>query len=316
MSDLPSDSLGKHYIELPTPRPSAAQSGGPSGGVLGDDCTRLHSCHKCLDRDDECAWCASSAQSSSSSSASGGHCVSRKNTRALCTELGGTVSAECPFFTRRLVWCAVIIAVCAMLSAGGGIGGGALFIPVFLIVLDLTAHQAVPLSKITIFGLAIGGLLVLVSKRHPYKDTALIDYDLVLLMVPCILLGTIAGVYLNVIFPSFIIVVSLVILLVYTSYKTWKKSFALYREEEAAASNQIREISLNDKKANAAGGEKRVSDALQPILEREAATPWEKFAIFLVTDLGLILFIFLKGEREIGVQFCFISSTYSFCVLQ
>src|SRR5688500_2964525 len=58
---------------------------------------------------------------------------------------GGGTFPECPFFTTDLYITSVIIALCAMLSAGGGIGGGAMFVPVYLMVYGLTAHEAVPL---------------------------------------------------------------------------------------------------------------------------------------------------------------------------
>lgn len=171
-------------------------------------------------------------------------CVSLKMKAQLCDSIGGSFS-ECPFFSLELGITTVLIAICALLSAGGGIGGGALFIPIYLIVYGLTAHQAVPLSKITIFGLAIGGFTVLYWKRHPNKDMPLIDYDLTMLLIPGILLGTIAGVYLNVIFPAFLIVISLVVLLSYTSYKTWKKSFQLYREETQVDNKRTEDVALN-----------------------------------------------------------------------
>jgi hypothetical protein len=211
----------------------------------GDVCSHMKSCFKCTDRD-ECGWCTKEGVDVNSaffffvlffnffffqkSHTQGGSCVMLKNKAAACESNGGKVG-ECPFFSLELGLTTGLIAVCALLSAGGGIGGGALFIPIYLIVYGLTAHQAVPLSKITIFGLAIGGFTVLYSKRHPYKDAPLIDYDLTMLLIPGILLGTIAGVYLNVIFPAFVIVISLVVLLTYTSYKTWRKSFQLYKEE-------------------------------------------------------------------------------------
>lgn len=217
----------------------------------------------------------------------------------MCEANGGVVS-ECPFFTLELGLTSALIALCALLSAGGGIGGGALFIPIYLILYGLTAHQAVPLSKITIFGLAIGGFSVLYTKRHPYKDAPLIDYDLTMLLIPCILLGTIAGVYLNVIFPAFVIVISLVVLLSYTSYKTWKKSIALYREEAEAAKkgSEKAEVMEMDDLGLSAAERQTMNDALQPILERERSTPWKKFGIFLITYVGLISFVLLKGGAK------------------
>jgi uncharacterized membrane protein YfcA len=257
---------------------------------LGDACSKLKTCFKCTDRE-ECGWCAKAG-------VEGGSCVLLSNKQAACVANGGQF-AECPFFTVELGVTSGLIALCALLSAGGGIGGGALFIPIYLIIYGLTAHQAIPLSKITIFGLAIGGFSVLYSKRHPYRDAPLIDYDLGLLLIPCILLGTIAGVYLNVIFPAFVIVVSLVLLLTYTSFVTWKKSFSLYREEsEAQGKKSATDVVEMDDLALTAAERATMNDQLQPILERERATPWKKFAIFAITYVGLVSFVLLKGGAK------------------
>lgn len=39
-----------------------------------------------------------------------------------------------------------------------------------------------------------------------------------------------------------------------------------------------------------------VSDALAPILKREAEVPWKKFGLFLIMFVGLVCFVFLKGS--------------------
>ena len=55
---------------------------------------------------------------------------------------------------------------CAI-AAGAGLGGGGLLVPLYMIVLQLDPHDAVPLSKATIFGNAIANFLVNIKKRHP-----------------------------------------------------------------------------------------------------------------------------------------------------
>ncbi len=288
LSDLPA----VHYT--PVSQTLVASLTPPPSNV--DFCSRFKACFKCVDRDDICGWCTAADGS--------GKCVSLSSGIHSCVNLGGTLGdmSSCKFLTTELFITSALIAVCALLSAGGGIGGGALFVPIYLMVYGLTAHQAVPLSKITIFGLGIGGYIVLYTKRHPSRDAPLIDYDMVSLMVPMILLGTIGGVYLNVIFPSFFIITSLVVLLSFTAYRSWKKSFQMYREEQAAdkrAKNSI-DVELDDLGQDRVHSDALVtSDALQPILQREAATPWRKFALFAITYIGLVVFVLLKvGNLE------------------
>jgi len=122
------------------------------------------------------------------------------------------------------------------LCAGGGIGGGAFYLSAFMLVCGFDAHFAVPLSKITIFGVAIGGLVVLLPQRHPLSSRRpLIDFDMALVLEPTVMLGTVIGVFLNVVSPTWLIVVCLAVLFTITSYRTIKKGVNLYRKEKSAA---------------------------------------------------------------------------------
>ena len=67
--------------------------------------------------------------------------------------------------------------------------------------------------------------------RHPKAERPLIDYDFVMLIEPTVLLGSLIGVYLNLIFPSFVIIFLLVIVLSLSAYKTMKKGIHWHRKE-------------------------------------------------------------------------------------
>jgi hypothetical protein len=64
-----------------------------------------------------------------------------------------------------------------------------------------------------ITGGAITSFFYNLMLQHPTQKKPLIDYDICLLLEPALLLGIGAGVVLNVIFPSWIIVILLTILL-------------------------------------------------------------------------------------------------------
>ena len=53
------------------------------------------------------------------------------------------------------------------------------------------------LSNITILGGAIANLIFNLPRRHGLKDAPLIDWDLIMVMEPVTILGTILGGYLN-----------------------------------------------------------------------------------------------------------------------
>lgn len=126
-----------------------------------------------------------------------------------------------------------VLVILSFNTLGVGIGGGALFVPIMSVFLQISPTTAVPLSKvatffflmqkITIFGVAIGGLVILLRKRHPKANRPLIDFHIALLMGPLTLVGTIIGVWFNIIFPVYVLIIFLVLILSATIYKTYVK---------------------------------------------------------------------------------------------
>uniref|UniRef100_A0AAV1T6K8 Sulfite exporter TauE/SafE n=1 Tax=Peronospora matthiolae TaxID=2874970 RepID=A0AAV1T6K8_9STRA len=122
--------------------------------------------------------------------------------------------------------------VATVLAAGSGLGGGGLLVPVYTLLMSLSSHEAVPLSKATIFGGAIASFLVNVRKRHPLVHSRpLIDYETVLLMEPLTLAGTIIGVHINTVFPEWLITICIVWLLAKTACRTYNKGKKVWKEE-------------------------------------------------------------------------------------
>lgn len=99
------------------------------------------------------------------------------------------------------------------IAAGGGIGGGGVFVPVLILLGGFDTSHAVPLSNLLIGGASIANYIQLFRKKHPFANRPLIDYDLAMLLQPLSLAGTILGVLLNQIFPSWLILALLVITL-------------------------------------------------------------------------------------------------------
>ncbi|OQS06739.1 hypothetical protein THRCLA_01235 [Thraustotheca clavata] len=122
--------------------------------------------------------------------------------------------------------------ICIIVSSGGGLGGGGLLVPLYIIVLGMTSHDAIPLSKATIFGSAIASMILNIRKKHPLDSTRqLIDYEVVMMMEPMTLAGTIIGVHMNKMFPEWLITVLLVWLLYTTSMRMVKKGRTIWKQE-------------------------------------------------------------------------------------
>eukprot|EP01056_Protomagalhaensia_sp_Gyna25_P003548 Protomagalhaensia_sp_Gyna_25__3547@NODE_318_length_3906_cov_24_675459_g248_i0_p1_GENE_NODE_318_length_3906_cov_24_675459_g248_i0NODE_318_length_3906_cov_24_675459_g248_i0_p1_ORF_typecomplete_len529_score59_52TauE/PF01925_19/1_2e21TauE/PF01925_19/7_7e20YukC/PF10140_9/0_48Pox_A14/PF05767_12/5e03Pox_A14/PF05767_12/3_9e02Pox_A14/PF05767_12/19Pox_A14/PF05767_12/1_8e02TraL/PF07178_11/15TraL/PF07178_11/2_3e02TraL/PF07178_11/1_7e03_NODE_318_length_3906_cov_24_675459_g248_i08032389 len=123
-----------------------------------------------------------------------------------------------PFFWGLSGLC-LIAGVLASLS---GTGGGSLFIPIFSLAFPNDVHRAVPLSKVAVFGVALGACVVnFAGVSGTQKTSSYINYELATLIQPATLLGCLFGVFLNLLLPSAAIVVALIGILSFVAYKTF-----------------------------------------------------------------------------------------------
>lgn len=116
-----------------------------------------------------------------------------------------------------------------------------MFVPLLSIFTQFGAGYTIPISKAMIVGSALFNYLVHVFRGHPVlTERPLIDYEVSVLMEPPILLGTVVGVLLNLMFPEWLIVVLMVFVLTYTGYKTIMKGWNAMKKEVFAAKEKKR----------------------------------------------------------------------------
>ena len=128
--------------------------------------------------------------------------------------------------------------LCAI-AAGGGIGGGGPLLPLFILLLAFTPHDASPLTNVTVLGGAIANLAFYYNRQHPSGRKPLISYEVALMMEPMTMVGALAGVLLNKIFPGWLITVLLVIILGITTKRTLTKGLSLWRKESVALNSPM-----------------------------------------------------------------------------
>eukprot|EP00656_Telonema_subtile_P057867 TRINITY_DN9625_c0_g1_i2.p1 TRINITY_DN9625_c0_g1~~TRINITY_DN9625_c0_g1_i2.p1 ORF type:complete len:478 (-),score=75.12 TRINITY_DN9625_c0_g1_i2:113-1546(-) len=110
----------------------------------------------------------------------------------------------------------VVVAVVIFVTAGGGLGAGAIVVPTLIFVMRVPQRWAIPLSNVCVWGCALAQSLVQLCRRHPTANRPLIDFDLALAMEPMTTVGAIAGSYLHKLSPSvlstwlFVVVISLI----------------------------------------------------------------------------------------------------------
>ena len=117
------------------------------------------------------------------------------------------------------------------IAAGGGIGGGGILVPVYILIMGFLPKHAIPLSNVTVLGGAVASTLRNIRKRHPTADRPLIDWDIIVAMEPPTVAGALIGSNLNKILPEAVIAVMLALLLSFTAYITLKKAQKMRRKE-------------------------------------------------------------------------------------
>eukprot|EP00884_Botryococcus_braunii_P001174 jgi/Botrbrau1/11057/Bobra.0302s0002.2 len=128
---------------------------------------------------------------------------------------------------------AASIATAALLANSAGIGGGPLFLPILVNVLGFSVRTATFLSHTIVSSSAVGSTISGLWQTSPRDPTRpLTDLDLALLIIPSLLLGVSIGVVFNTIFPEWLQIVLLTVLLVPVIFNTFKKAKKLRQSEQ------------------------------------------------------------------------------------
>lgn len=89
-------------------------------------------------------------------------------------------------------WGIVLVSVGLVIAASGGIGGGGILVPLFILVFGFSPKHAIPLSNFTIVGSSITNMILNIPKRHPHADRPLVDWDLIMVMEPVTMIGAVS----------------------------------------------------------------------------------------------------------------------------
>lgn len=89
-------------------------------------------------------------------------------------------------------------------------------------------------------------------KRHPHADRPLVDWDLILVMEPLTMAGAVVGAFTSKVLPDWLLVISLVFLLAFTTYTTLEKGLQQFAKEtklhQESLKNQLNQALEKDAK--------------------------------------------------------------------
>ena len=187
------------------------------------------------------------------------------------------------------------------MSNASGLGGGLLFIPVLLLILNFYPHEAIPISKIVIFAGALTSFIQNTKVKRPHRNCKALNYNLIIVNTSNLLLGTVFGVTLNKILPNTLILFLLCILLFYYSYKTFKTFLKFYNEE---ANTDLHSMSSQ---MNSISPRNTNNDINQPIdqVEREIYKDqfllrWDKLQYVLFPFLIMAILSILRESNIVS----------------
>jgi uncharacterized membrane protein YfcA len=103
--------------------------------------------------------------------------------------------------------CGFIVLIIAVAAAqSGGVGGGAIFVPLLQVFMEFPVIQASAVSTSLIFVVSLFRFAVVsFRQKHPYKDKIAIDFDVLMLGVPTLMMGSKIGIIIQSACPDIIL---------------------------------------------------------------------------------------------------------------
>ena len=135
-----------------------------------------------------------------------------------------------PVHSFEIIWMITLGIIMALCNAAG-IGGGGIVIPICIILFKFNTTYAIALSNTNIFVASLTRFIFNFKEKHPLRDAVVINYEIVLIMLPGTILGSLIGVQLNSILPDIATMIMLTILLFFMGYKSLFSGLKKYREE-------------------------------------------------------------------------------------
>ena len=130
----------------------------------------------------------------------------------------------------------IILPIIVGLANNAGLGGGGLIIPICIAMMGLSSIEAIAISNSIIFA---GGVVRLIGfsarqKNPNLPSKTIINYNVVSVMIPIVLVGSLCGSLICIILPEATLSIILVILLGYLFIYSLLKAVRLWKSETAA----------------------------------------------------------------------------------
>jgi uncharacterized membrane protein YfcA len=128
-----------------------------------------------------------------------------------------------------------------MLSNVGGLSAGIYKVPILMDMLNYPVNVATALSYPIVTGASLANFIQLIPKKHPTRATSLVDYNIVLLLIPCVSFGSTLGAivvrFIPLLYQDVILFVVFIFLTLFFFLKT--KNFKLEGEDQVKPRDSV-----------------------------------------------------------------------------
>lgn len=162
-----------------------------------------------------------------------------------CDSLQLCINSACqhknlfPGLSSQEIWAIFIVFFFVIVATVSGVGGGLVFLPLLMTLFNFSEKTSVIISITLVFLiLSIRNLLSL-SERCLYRDRYMINYDIVLIFSPSILMGSVFGTLLNEVAPTWIILLFLVFFMTFNVILTSQRALVLRAKTESRERKDI-----------------------------------------------------------------------------
>ncbi|XP_022724297.1 sulfite exporter TauE/SafE family protein 5-like [Durio zibethinus] len=195
--------------------------------------------------------------------------------------------------------------IAASISSAGGIGEGGLFIPILTIVAGLDLKTASSFSAFMVTGGSIANVMYnLRTKSAKFGGKNLIDYDIVLLSEPCMLLGVSVGVVCNLVLPEWLITILFAIFLVFSTFKTCRNGVGFWKmesDQHQETRNGCERLEIGVIKNGTCGESGEIKSLEEPLVGTEGKEksrfPWKKLLVLIMVWFSFFIINLLRGNR-------------------
>jgi uncharacterized membrane protein YfcA len=221
-----------------------------------------------------------------------------------------------------IVGALLVVCVSAFANASG-LGGGPLMTIILLVIFNFDTASAVSLCQITVFSGTLLGASSRLTLRHPTREKPAIDYEMLIVTITPLLLGTTLGVLIEQYSPSWTVLALLSLILAWITFEAAAGAFKAYALENREKAQTLKNNQEEEVENVVYVSSDQIARPLKKIVESEKkiAPPGLVsmiFAVYLFMVLGSLIRGGPRVKSIAGFDFCkeeYWDATYVFIAL-